>query len=378
MSPEGTADGAALPRDARPRPPAPLADREAALALERLRGVGPARWTAALVEAGWDAAAALERHPAAPSGKREARAAARRALDDAERAGVALHLLGDAAYPAALHDLPDPPPVLWALGRTATLDAAPRVAVVGTRSASAYGLRAARALCDAIAGAGACIVSGMAAGIDGMAHERALMAGAATVAVLGSGPDVCFPAHHRPLHRRIVAYGLLLAEHPPGTRPTAGAFPRRNRIVAALADLVIVVEAGARSGAMITAGLAADLGRPVAAVPGPVDAARSAGTNALLRDGAHVLATPDDALTLLGLAHAAPSLATRRPGAAGVGLSGEEGALWLALDEPAADLDALAARLAVPAARAAAALTRLELACRVEVDHAGTIRRRVD
>ncbi|HZF66463.1 MAG TPA: DNA-processing protein DprA [Gemmatirosa sp.] len=375
MPPHVPDGGVLLPRDGRPRPPAPLADREAALALERLRGVGPARWTAALVEAAWDAAAALGRHPAPAAAKREAYDAAQRALHGAERIGASLHLLGDAAYPVALHDLPDPPPVLWSLGSMSRLDAAPRVAVVGTRTASAYGLRAARALCDAIAGAGACIVSGMAAGIDGMAHERALAAGAATVAVLGSGPDVSFPAHHRPLHRRIAADGLVLAEHPPGTRPTAGGFPRRNRIVAALADLVIVVEAGVRSGAMITAGLAADLGRPVAAVPGPVDAVRSAGTNALLRDGAHVLATPDDALTLLGLARAASG--TEPAGASRIGsaLLGEDRAVWLALEEPAPDLDVLAARLALPAARAAAALTRLELACRAEVDHVGTIRR---
>lgn len=367
-------DGALLPRDARRRPAAPVADRVAALALERLRGVGPARWTTALVDAGWDAAAALDAYPAPEVAKREARVSAARALDDAARLGASLIVLGDSAYPAALHDLPDPPPVLWALGRPATLDAAPRVAVVGTRAASAYGLRAARALCDALAAAGACIVSGMAAGIDGTAHERALAAGAPTIAVLGSGPDVSFPAHHRPLHRRIAAEGLVLAEHPPGTRPTAGCFPRRNRIVAALAELVIVVEAGVRSGAMITAGLAADLGRPVAAVPGPVDAPRSAGTNALLRDGAHVLAAPDDALTLLRLAAPAGARADAAR-AAGDALAPAERALWQALDEPAADLDVLAARAALPPARAAAALTRLELAGRVAVDHAGAIHR---
>jgi DNA processing protein len=296
---------AALPRDARPRPAAPIADREAALALERLRGVGPARWTTALVDAAWDATAALAAYAAPPAAKREACTSARRALADAERLGASLVLLGDADYPAGLHDLPDPPPALWALGRRATLAATPRVAVVGTRAASPYGLRAARAVCDALAGAGACIVSGMAAGIDGVAHERALAAGAATIAVLGSGPDVSFPAHHRPLHRRIAAAGLVLAEHPPGTRPTAGGFPRRNRIVAALADLVIVVEAGVRSGALITAACGRR-GPPVAAVP--AGAKPPVGRrNALIRDGATLLAgRGQDALAVVGLTRATP------------------------------------------------------------------------
>jgi DNA processing protein len=163
---------------------------------------------------------------------------------------------------------------------------------------------------------------------------------------------------------------VIAAEAPPGTGATPGAFPRRNRIVAALADLVIVVEAPARSGALITAAVAADLGRTVAAVPGSVEAPGAAGVNLLLRDGAHVLADPRDAAGLLG-----QRTAPDAPGAEPLLLDDDERAIWRALVSPAADLDALAARAALDARRCAAAVTALELRDLVTTDVAGELRR---
>ena len=179
--------------------------------------------------------------------------------------------LGDEGYPAALLDLSAPPRVLWAIGDGAVLRP-PVIAIVGTRKATPYGLRVTREIAGALARAGACIVSGMARGIDGMAHLAALDAHGSTVAVLGTGVDIAYPAGHRPLHARIRERGLLLSEEPPGAHAGPGSFPRRNRLIAALASITIVVEAGLKSGAKITADDALDLGRTVAAVPGPIDA----------------------------------------------------------------------------------------------------------
>jgi DNA processing protein len=278
-----------------------------------------------------------------------------------------LLLRGDQAYPPALLDLPDPPPHLFALGDPATA-APPAVAIVGTRSSSAYGERITRELASALARAGAVIVSGMARGIDTVAHRAALDAAGRTVSVLGTGIDVPYPAAHAPLHRAIAARGLVLSEHAPGERATPGSFPRRNRLIAALAQVTIVVEAGARSGALITAGHALDLGRTVAAVPGPIDAPQSAGTNELLRDGAAVVASLADAVALLGLTEP-----VRRPPP---DLGGDERAVWDALARGPADLDALAARCELPARRCVTAVTALELAGAIECALTGEIRRR--
>src|SRR6202030_1437326 len=149
--------------------------------------------------------------------------------------------------------------------------------------------------------AGASVVSGMARGIDAAAHRTAIEEGGNTVAVLGTGIDVPYPVGHRQLHRSIAEHGLVLSENPPGATPHQGAFPKRNRIIAALAPVTIVVEAGFRSGALNTASQAIELGRTVAAVAGPIDSDKSRGSNQLLRDGAVLIAVPEDALTLLGV-----------------------------------------------------------------------------
>lgn len=335
----------------------------AALALSLVDGVGPATWHELVATFG-SAAHALS--TAAFAGVR-ARVLedARDALARGERAGARLITLGDGDYPPSLVALRDPPPVLWALGAMPAARA-PVVAIVGTRGATEYGNRMARRLADAFARAGAVVVSGMARGIDGAAHQAALAARGHTIAVLGTGVDVPYPVAHRGLHREIAAHGLVLTELPPGAGARAGSFPRRNRVIAALASLTIVVEAGLRSGALITAGDALELGRTVACVPGPMDAPQSEGTNLLLRDGAQVLASIDDALALAGLA---PRPAPAPPD------DPHEARVWAALARGAPDLDSLAAAAGLPARDCLVAVTALELRGMIECTASGEVRR---
>lgn len=189
------------------------------------------------------------------------------------------------------------------LGDPGALDEAPRrhVAIVGTREASPYGIRVAERLAEACARAGLVVVSGLARGIDAAAHRAALGAGGLTVGVQGTGVDVPYPASHRTLHQALVRSGTVISEMEPGTSATPGCFPRRNRLIAALCQVTVVVEAGFKSGAINTASQALELGRTVAAVPGRIDEERSAGANLLIRDGAQVLTDVDDLLGLYGL-----------------------------------------------------------------------------
>lgn len=272
---------------------------------------------------------------------------------------------GDEDYPARLLDLRDPPSQVHVLG--AWPADAPAVAVVGTRDASPYGERVTRELVRALARAGVAVVSGMARGIDAAAHRAALEAGAPTLAVLGTGVDVPYPAGHRALHAELAERGAVLSEQPPGRRAFPGCFPRRNRLIAALADATLVVEAGPKSGALITAAHALELGRTVAAVPGPIDAPQHRGANELLRDGAHVVASPDDLLALVGRSVPVPAAPT---------LDGDERAVWDALGPRALDIDALTTLCALPAHRCMAAVTTLELRGVVECALSGEIRRR--
>lgn len=272
---------------------------------------------------------------------------------------------GDAGYPSRLLDLRDPPRSLHLLGAW-PLDA-PAVAVVGTRDATAYGERVTRELVHALARAGVVVVSGMARGIDAAAHRAALDRGGPTLAVLGTGVDVPYPAAHRALHRELAEQGGVLSEQPPGRTAFPGCFPRRNRLIAALADVTLVVEAGPKSGALITAGHALELGRTVAAVPGPVDVPQHRGANELLRDGAQVIASPDDLLALVGRSVPAPA-APR--------LEGDERVVWDTLGARAMDVDTLTTASALPADRCLAAVTTLELRGIVECALSGEIRRR--
>ncbi|MCX7286301.1 MAG: DNA-processing protein DprA [Rhodobacterales bacterium] len=221
--------------------------------------------------------------------------------------GARLLVHGEADYPAALSDLPDAPPILWVLGNAALLNQ-PAVAMVGARNASSLGVRMARRLGIGLAEAGFCIVSGLARGIDAAAHEAALEAGEGrTIAVMAGGVDVIYPPENTALARAIAERGCRISEHPPGLEPQARHFPLRNRIVSGLSRAVIVVEAAAKSGRLITARSALDQGREVMAVPGHPFDARASGCNMLIRDGALLVRGTSDVLEALG------SVAVARP-----------------------------------------------------------------
>lgn len=287
-----------------------------------------------------------------------------RVLRAATDLGQAVLTPADAAYPhAALEGLHDPPPVLFLRGRLPHAER-PAVAVVGTRDASPYGLEVARALAEDLAAAGLWVVSGLALGVDGAAHEGALEAGGPTLAVLGCGLDVAYPAAHADLKERIAKSGGLLSEHAPGVEPRRWHFPQRNRLVAALAQAVVVVEAPARSGALITARLALDLGREVLAVPGSVRRAQQAGCHRLLKQGAAALCeSAADVLAHLGL----EGEARKRSAGRGPPGEGTEAVLWRLLDEEEAqDASAICRRCGLTATDVAAALASLEIDGRVK------------
>lgn len=276
---------------------------------------------------------------------------------------------GSAEYPTELLDLRHPPFELYAMGRAAALTK-PRVAIVGTRNSTAYGERITRSLTRSLVRAGASVVSGMARGIDGAAHRTALEEGGNTVAVLGTGIDVPYPVGHRQLHRAIAERGLVVSENQPGMRAQKGAFPKRNRIIAALTPVTIVIEAGFRSGALNTASQALELGRTVAAVPGPIDSEQSRGSNQLLRDGAVLIAAADDALTLLGLSASADAREATPL------LPDTEQKVWDAMDKGFIEMDSLPATTGLTMAECLGAVTSLEILGLVECSLAGEVRRR--
>ena len=273
---------------------------------------------------------------------------------------------GEPPYPDRLLECPSPPRRLWTRGDVALLDR-PCIAVVGTRRATAYGERVARELGRVLGRAGATVVSGLARGIDAAAHRGALESGGATCAVLGTGLDVVYPKAHAELQRTIGERGLLLSELAPTDAAHGGSFPNRNRIIASLAMATIVVEAGVKSGALITAGFALELGRMVAAVPGPIDVPQTLGSNELLRDGAAAIVSMADAVALAGLT--APMRLNDLPA------GGASRRLWDALSAGPADLDALCTRAALPAHEGLAAVSDLELRGLVECALSGEIRR---
>ncbi len=290
--------------------PETAAEAAAALTLRGLPGVGPVRFRE-LVDRFGSARAALGASPGdfvqaagRRAGERRRRGVpASHALKVIERCadgGITPLAYGSAGYPLALADLNAPPSLLYALGRTELLRN-PGVAVVGSRRATAYGRRIGRRLGASLAGQGRCVVSGMAMGVDAAAHRGALPG--PTAAVLGSGVDVVSPPRNAALHRDIRENGVVVSEYAPGVKAEPHHFPVRNRIIAALASDIVIVEASRRSGALITAGLGLDLGREVHAVPGPIDRPTSEGTNALIADGAGVIV---DAGLNDAAAHGAP------------------------------------------------------------------------
>lgn len=284
---------------------------------------------------------------------------AARALRATRERGLAFMTRGGRGWPSRLAELPGAPLVLWFRGDATRLDRVDSIAVVGARHPTAYGLHAARDFTEGLVLSGMDVASGLARGIDRQAHETALACGARTIAVLGSALDRTYPAEHASLAERIVGSGgLVLSEYPPGYRANPGTFPRRNRILAALARGVLVVEAGLRSGALITSEWALLQDRPVWAVPGPYSSLASAGCNRLIRDGAFLAESPAGLLEDLGVAM---PQTTANP----VGTAVEARVLEVLGRGPRV-LDALLTELPDKAPLVLKAVARLEVAGRVE------------
>lgn len=359
------------------------------LTLDALPGVGPVRVRALVARFG-SARGALHASPdrfAAIAGEEAARArrdrslGARidRALDRAQRLGMRIVTWGDPAYPPDLGELADPPPVLFLRGRFDLLtSSAPAVTIVGSRRVTVRGRDLARRLGMALGRSGATVVSGLALGVDGQAHRGALEVDGNTVAVLGTGPDVRYPRTHARLFDRILERGLVVSEFLPGTPAAPHHFPRRNRVLAGLGRQgVAVVEAGRRSGSLITVDHALDLGREVWTVPGPIDGPACVGSNQLLIEGARPIVDLD--AFVAEVCATAPASAPRRStpdgepeGAWGVvpGVDvadrSTEVAVLKALDRETLEATELAGRTRLDVAEVLAALTLLEVRGAVE------------
>jgi DNA processing protein len=290
----------------------------------------------------------------------ESAQAVERALRWAEAPGHAVVTLADAAYPKLLLEIADPPPLLYAIGRVDLLER-PALAVVGSRNATAQGMRNAEQFAQAFSAAGLTIVSGLALGIDAAAHRGGLAAAGSTIAVLGTGVDVVYPRQNADLAARIAEAGLLLSEFPLGTAGTAHNFPRRNRLISGLARGCLVVEAALASGSLITARAAADQAREVFAIPGSIHSPLSKGCHALIKQGAKLVESAEDVLAELGAFRRSGSADTR---AATAAEKGQEPLLAHMGFDPV-DVDSLCARAGLPAAQVAAELLRLELSGRV-------------
>lgn len=358
-------------------------ERAALVALVSLPGMGPARMAAVVDRAGSAVAAwslvqrgeldgidlrCIQKRAALVDGWRKA--AARESPDAVlarhTAAGVEVLLPDDASWPSALVTDPEPPRVLFVRGDPALLER-PGVAVVGTRRCTAGGAHVAGRFGAGLADAGLTVISGLALGIDGAAHRGALAAGGVPVGVVGSGPDVVYPARHHALWADVAERGVLVGEAPLGARPERWRFPARNRIIAALSLAVVVVESGARGGSMGTVDEAADRGVPVLAVPGSVLAEQSAGTNRLISEGTPVARDVADVLAALGV-HVPPGSGRLfDPAAVVAEPAGPGGAVAAVLSTVPASVEQIAAAADVSVGDAVTALARLEAT--------GTVRR---
>jgi DNA processing protein len=297
-------------------------------------------------------------------------------LERVERLGGRVLVPDDPTYPGVFRVIAEPPPVLFLLGRTELLGC-PTVAVVGSRDHTAYGAEVARSVAWQAAAAGVVVASGMARGLDAVAHAAALDAGGGSAGVLGNGLGVIYPSANRRLYERMAADGLLLTEFPPGEKPHAGSFPRRNRLISALARVTVVIEAAVGSGALITADAALEQGREVMAVPGPITSPQSAGTNRLLRDGATPLLEPAEVLAYYPDVEP-PARAAILPAAVAPlpdTLSDAEYAVAMLVGAEAASVDELHQRCGRGPGEVLAALSSLELLGLVERVAGGRYRR---
>ena len=275
-------------------------------------------------------------------------------------------VLGDTAYPAALLDIEDPPLMLYMLGTlashadTATTTIANSLAIVGSRNPTPQGESNARQFARAFGGAGICVVSGLALGIDGAAHDGAMLGGGETIAVVGTGLDRVYPKRHLDLAHRIARQGMLISEFPLGTPPLTANFPKRNRIISGLSRGTLVVEAALQSGSLITARLAAEQGKEVFAIPGSIHSPQSRGCHALIKQGAKLVEVAQDVLEELRLVPAG-SGAALEAGEADEAVSACDDPLLAALGFDPVNLDALQARTGLDTAHLQAGLLELEL-----------------
>ena len=343
------------------------ADEERAcwIALSMAAGIGPVRFRRLLqvcggAEAAWHAcdlemaAAGLERRTADSLRRLQRTSSPEAVAASLEKLGIATLTLLDPDYPSALRHITDPPPVLFVKGALPPDDTL-TVALVGTRRATAYGRTVAERLARELAQAGVAVVSGLARGVDTVAHQAVLEASGCTVAVLGNGLDQVYPPENASLARRAIERGALVSEFSPGVPPDALNFPRRNRLISGLSAATVIVEAGERSGALITADYALEQGREVFAVPGSILSVMSVGPNTLLKQGAAPVTCAQDILDALDTGSRAP-VAHSLPR-----LEADESSVWQALDGDPRHIDDLARELKRGAGELSATLAVLEL-----------------
>jgi DNA processing protein len=276
--------------------------------------------------------------------------------DRIQSQGISVLTWEDANYPQRLKEIDQPPPVLFLHGELQPEDAW-SVAVVGTRRITPYGRQVAEEIAVTLARNGVTVVSGLARGVDAVAHQAALNAGGRSLAVLGSGVDRIYPPEHRRLAEQIISQGALMSDYPPGTPPDASNFPPRNRLISGLSIAVVVVEAGKTSGALITAAFAADQGRDVFAVPGNINAPHSQGTNRLIRDGARPLLDPQEILETLELT----MITEQRAARVILPTDAVEARLFETLSREPLHIDEIRARTDLPIEKVTAALAMMEL-----------------
>ena len=346
----------------------------ATIALSLVPGVGPQRLRFIVATFG-SAQAAFAASPskletlegigraAATAIKRASPRDGERVLEQLAQLGARVLVAGDPGFPSQLEEIRDAPPLLYGWGDLSLLTR-PSVAIVGSRDHTHYGAEAARILAAAVA-ARAVVISGMARGIDAIAHTAALDAGGQSIGVLGNGFGVVYPAANSGLYDRMVAHGCLVTEHPPGERPHTGSFSRRNRLISGLAGALVVVEAAYKSGALGTASEAAVQGRPVLAVPGPITSRTSVGCNRLIQDGAKPALCAADILEEIGLGgglrELGVALSTPAPRVPPLDLTGLQLTLWNRMTTEPQHVDALMGAAQTQPADVLGALTELEL-----------------
>ncbi len=270
--------------------------------------------------------------------------------------GITVLTWEDEGYPRRLSEIDQPPPVLYVSGDLLPEDEW-AVGIVGTRRVTAYGRQVAEELARSLANCGVTVVSGLARGVDALAHQAAISAGGRTIAVLGSGVDRIYPPEHKRLAENIRAHGAVISDYPPGTAPDAANFPPRNRIISGLSTAIVVVEAGESSGALITAQFAAEQCRDIYAVPGSIYAPQSKGTNALLKQGAIPLLSPQDLLESMNVA----MLGEQRTARTSLPSDPVEAKLFSLVGREPIHVDELRARAGLPIEQVSAALTMMEL-----------------